>query len=157
VAHFHYVMMGGVAFAFVGGLYYWWPKITGRMFDEKVANIGAVLMFIGFNTTFFTQFLLGFKGMPRRYFDYDPEFAGLHAFSSVGSWILGLGFLVALINFVQSLRKGEIAPANPWGGTTLEWTTSSPPPPHNFVDTPTVSAGPYDREHAPAETGRAAA
>jgi len=157
VAHFHYVMMGGVAFAFVGGLYYWWPKITGRMFDEKVANIGAVLMFIGFNTTFFTQFLLGFKGMPRRYFDYDPEFAGLHAFSSVGSWILGLGFLVALINFVQSLRKGEIAPANPWGGTTLEWTTSSPPHPHNFVDTPTVSAGPYDREHAPAETGRAAA
>lgn len=157
VAHFHYVMMGGVAFAFVGGLYYWWPKITGRMFDEKVANIGAVLMFIGFNTTFFTQFLLGFKGMPRRYFDYDPEFAGLHAFSSVGSWILGLGFLVALINFVQSLRKGEIASANPWGGTTLEWTTSSPPHPHNFVDTPTVSAGPYDREHAPAETGRAAA
>ena len=157
VAHFHYVMMGGVAFAFVGGLYYWWPKITGRMFDEKVANIGAVLMFIGFNATFFTQFLLGFKGMPRRYFDYDPEFAGLHAFSSVGSWILGLGFLVALINFVQSLRKGEIAPANPWGGTTLEWTTSSPPHPHNFVDTPTVSAGPYDREHAPAETGRAAA
>ena len=158
VAHFHYVMMGGVVFAFVGGLYYWWPKITGRMFNEKLANIGAALMFVGFNATFFTQFLLGFKGMPRRYFDYDPEFHTLHAFSSVGSWILGLGFLVALITLVQSLRKGAIAPANPWGGTTLEWATSSPPPAHNFIDTPTVTAGPYDRSHAPTATaGRAAA
>jgi len=156
VAHFHYVMMGGTVFAFIGGLHYWWPKITGRMYSEKSANIGAFLLFIGFNVTFFTQFLLGFKGMPRRYFDYDPEFSGLHAFSSVGSWILGVGFLVTLYCFIQSLRKGEVASSNPWGGTTLEWTTQSPPIAHNFIDTPTVSTGPYDHSEVPAATGRAA-
>jgi cytochrome c oxidase subunit 1 len=156
VAHFHYVMMGGTVFAFIGGLHYWWPKITGRMYDEKTANIGAALLFIGFNVTFFTQFLLGFKGMPRRYFDYDPAFAKLHAFSSVGSWILGVGFLVTLYCFIQSLRKGAAASANPWGGTTLEWTTQSPPIAHNFVDTPTVTTGPYDHSRVPAATGRAA-
>lgn len=156
VAHFHYVMMGGTVFAFIGGLHYWWPKITGKMYDEKLGNIGAVLLFIGFNVTFFTQFLLGFRGMPRRYFDFDPEFAGLHAFSSIGSWILGVGFLVTMWCFIKSLRSGEVAGKNPWGGTTLEWTTQSPPIAHNFIDTPTVSTGPYDHENSPALSGRAA-
>lgn len=156
VAHFHYVMMGGTVFAFIGGLHYWWPKITGKMYDEKLGNIGAILLFIGFNVTFFTQFILGFRGMPRRYFDFDPEFAGLHAFSSIGSWILGVGFLVTLWCFIQSLRRGEVADKNPWRGTTLEWTTQSPPIAHNFIDTPTVSTGPYDHENSPAVSGRSA-
>src|SRR5690606_8925927 len=113
VAHFHYVMMGGVVFAFVGGLHYWWPKITGRMYNEKIGTFAALTLFLGFNITFFTQFLLGFKGMPRRYYVFDQNFAGLHGFSSVGSWILGIGFLIALYCFIQSLRNGPIASKNP--------------------------------------------
>jgi cytochrome c oxidase subunit I len=143
VAHFHYVMMGGTVFAFIGGLHYWWPKMTGRMYNEKLAKIALAILFVGFNVTFFTQFILGTRGMPRRYYNYLPEYARLHGFSTVGSWILALGFLIVAAYLIASLRKGKIAGANPWGASTLEWQTMSPPPTENFLDTPHVHTGPY--------------
>jgi len=151
VAHFHYVMMGSTTIAFLGGLHYWWPKIFGRMYNEKLATVGAALVFVGFNATFLPQFVLGFRGMPRRYYNYLDQFQPLHAFSTFGSWILGLGLAVAALALVTSLRKKPDAPANPWGGRTLEWEASSPPITHNFEITPVVTHGPYDfypeREH----------
>jgi cytochrome c oxidase subunit 1 len=144
VAHFHYVMMGGTVIAFYGGLHYWWPKMTGRMYNEKLARLACALVFIGFNVTFLTQFVLGSKGMPRRYYDYLPEFQTLHQVSTVGSWILGLGFLIMVSYLLASLKVGALAPANPWGGLTLEWQTTSPPPLHNFEKQPSTKIGPYD-------------
>ncbi|MBL8204798.1 MAG: cytochrome c oxidase subunit I [Blastocatellia bacterium] len=144
VAHFHYVMMGGTVIAFYGGVHYWWPKMTGRMYNEKLARLACLLVFIGFNVTFLTQFVLGSKGMPRRYYDYLPEFQTLHQVSTVGSWILGLGFLIMVGYLLASLKVGAVAPANPWGGLTLEWQTSSPPPLHNFEKQPNTKIGPYD-------------
>jgi len=144
VAHFHYVMMGSTTIAFLGGLHYWWPKIFGRMYNEKLAAWGAALTFIGFNATFLPQFLLGSRGMPRRYYNYLDQFQPLHAFSTFGSWILGLGLTVAAISLLAALRKKPDAPPNPWGGKTLEWQTSSPPITHNFETTPAVTGGPYD-------------
>jgi cytochrome c oxidase subunit 1 len=144
VAHFHYVMMGGTVIAFYGGLHYWWPKMTGRMYNEKLAKLACALVFIGFNVTFLTQFVLGSKGMPRRYYDYLPEFQTLHQVSTVGSWILGLGFLIMVSYLLASLKVGALAPANPWGGLTLEWQTTSPPPLHNFEKQPSTKIGPYD-------------
>lgn len=135
VAHFHYVMVGGTVVAFVGGLHHWWPKITGRMYSERIAQIACALIFIGFNATFFTQFILGSRGMPRRYYNYMDQFQPLHQFSTFGSWILGLGFLLVFYCLLRSLKDGERAPANPWGGLTLEWTTASPPITENFVKT----------------------
>jgi cytochrome c oxidase subunit 1 len=152
VAHFHYVMMGGTVIAFLSGLHYWWPKIYGRMYNEKWAAIGCVLVFIGFNMTFLTQFFLGSQGMPRRYYTYLDQFQPLHAFSTFGSWVLGLGLVIAAVTLFASLRKPMDAPANPWGARTLEWDTQSPPITHNFHETPVLSHGPYDynapiREH----------
>lgn len=144
VAHFHYVMMGSTTIAFLGGLHYWWPKIFGRMYNEKLATLGAALVFVGFNATFLPQFVLGFRGMPRRYYNYLDQFQPLHAFSTFGSWILGLGLAVAAVALVASLRKKPDAPANPWGGRTLEWEAGSPPITHNFETTPVVTHGPYD-------------
>jgi cytochrome c oxidase subunit I len=144
VAHFHYVMMGGTVIAFLGGLHYWWPKMTGRMYNEFWGKVGCALVFVGFNLTFLTQFVLGSRGMPRRYYDYVPEFTDLHRASTVGSWILGLGFFVMLGYLLASLRYGERAADNPWGGLTLEWQTSSPPPLHNFEKQPNTKIGPYD-------------
>ncbi len=144
VAHFHYVMMGGAVTAFLGGLHYWWPKITGRMYNEKVGRIGAVLVLIGMNVTFFPQFILGTRGMPRRYYNYLEEFQGLHQISTLGAYILGFAFLMTAISLWSSLKNGRKAPANPWGGTTLEWTISSPPPYYNFHEPPVVTQGPYD-------------
>ncbi len=144
VAHFHYVMMGGTVIAFYGGLHYWWPKMTGRMYNEKLARLACALVFIGFNVTFLTQFILGSKGMPRRYYDYLPQYQTLHQVSTVGSWILGLGFLIMVSYLLASLKVGALAPANPWGGLTLEWQTSSPPPLHNFEKQPNTKIGPYD-------------
>ncbi len=147
VAHFHYVMMGGTVFALVGGLYYWWPKITGRLFNETLGKWSALLMFVGFNMTFFTQFIIGSQGMPRRYYDYPdmPWLEPWHQVSTVGSWILGVGLLLVLINGLVSLRRGKLAPGNPWGAVTLDWSLcSSPPDPHNFHRTPLVTHGPYD-------------
>jgi cytochrome c oxidase subunit I len=144
VAHFHYVMVGGTVIAFVGGLHYWWPKFTGKMYDETKARIAFALVFIGFNVTFLTQFVLGSRGMPRRYYDYLPEFTIFHKVSTVGSWILGAGFLVMLFMFIESLRSGKTAGRNPWGSVALEWQTPTPLPFHNFVKDVVVTKGPYD-------------
>jgi cytochrome c oxidase subunit 1 len=144
VAHFHYVMMGGTVMAFLGGLHHWWPKITGKMYDEKLARISVALVFVGFNVTFFTQFILGSRGMPRRYYNYLEQFQPLHAFSTFGSWIIGAGFFLMLYYLAQSLRSGARAPANPWGGISLEWETQSPPITENFAEDPLILHGPYD-------------
>jgi cytochrome c oxidase subunit 1 len=145
VAHFHYVMMGGTIMAFFGGLYYWWPKITGKMYAERPGQIAAIMVFIGFNLTFFTQFFLGSRGMPRRYYNYLAEFEDLHKLSTFGAYFLFAGLLVSLFTLVHSLLKGEKAPPNPWGAKTLEWThTSSPPIEHNFHETPHAPASAYD-------------
>jgi cytochrome c oxidase subunit 1 len=152
VAHFHYVMMGGTVMAFLGGLHYWWPKIWGRMYNEFWAKISVALIFIGFNITFYTQFILGSRGMPRRYYNYMDQFQPLHAFSSYGSWILGLGFVVMAFYLIHAIFRGRIAGNNPWGSLTLEWTTSSPPPPHNFTETPVLTHGPYDYDKVVAES-----
>jgi cytochrome c oxidase subunit 1 len=144
VAHFHYVMMGGAITAFMGGLHYWWPKFTGKMYPEKSGRFGAALVFVGLNVTFFPQFILGSRGMPRRYYNYLPEFQPLHVLSTIGAYTLGLGFLLTAFYLWKSLKNGKTAPQNPWGGSTLEWQCSSPPPYYNFHKAPVVSAGPYD-------------
>jgi len=147
VAHFHYVMMGGTVFALVGGLHYWWPKMTGRMYHEGLGKLSAVTTFLGFNLTFFIQFIIGSQGMPRRYYDYPdmPWLQPWHQVSTVGSWVLGLGLLMVLANGIWSLARGRRAPGNPWGAVTLEWTAcTTPPDPHNFHHTPLVTHGPYD-------------
>jgi len=143
VAHFHYVMMGSALIAMVGGLHHWWPKITGRMYNEKLGMIACTLVFIGFNVTFFTQFMLGSHGMPRRYYDYQAEFQIYHVISTIGSYIMAGGFLLTAMYLVQSLVSGKRAPANPWGGATLEWECASPPPYYNFHEAPKVG-DPYD-------------
>ena len=154
VAHFHYVMMGGTIIAFIGGIHYWWPKMTGKMYNEMAGRVGWFLVFVGFNATFFPQFLMGSRGMPRRYASYVPEYEFWHQFSTVGSWILALGMFVHLFNFLASLVAGRKAPANPWGALTLEWThASSPPIEHNFEHEPVVTHGPYDFDTVlPAQT-----
>jgi cytochrome c oxidase subunit 1 len=144
VAHFHFVMMGGTVMAFFGGLHHWWPKITGRMYDEKLARVSVLLVFVGFLMTFFTQFILGARGNPRRYYNYLDQFQPLHQFSTVGSWVLGLGFLLMLFYLLKSIRSGPRAPVNPWGGASLEWKTASPPITENFVGDPVAEYGPYD-------------
>jgi cytochrome c oxidase subunit 1 len=147
VAHFHYVMMGGTVIAFLGGLHYWWPKMTGRMYSETWGRVSAVLVFVGFNTTFLTQFILGSRGMPRRYYNYLDQFQPLHMYSTFGSWILALGFFIMAAYLLASLRKPADAPDNPWGGTTMEWETSSPPIAHNFEEQPVLEHEPYDYRH----------
>ncbi len=144
IAHFHYIMVGGMVMAFMGGLHYWWPKITGRMYPEFMGKIAALVTFIGFNLTFFPQFLLGYLGMPRRYHTYPPEFQIFHILSTAGASILGVGYLLPLIYFIYSLRYGKKAGPNPWRATGLEWQTSSPPPKDNFLRTPVVKRAPYD-------------
>jgi cytochrome c oxidase subunit 1 len=132
VAHFHYVMMGSALIAFFGALHYWWPKMTGRMYAEKPAQIMCILVFFSFNLTFIPQFIMGSRGMPRRYFDYDPRFELMHQISSLGAFIMGVTLFFVVVNLVVSLKTGKKAPRNPWGGSTLEWQTSSPPPLYNF-------------------------
>jgi cytochrome c oxidase subunit I len=144
VAHFHYVMMGGAITAFFGGVHYWWPKIFGRMYNERTGRIGAVIVFIGLNQTFFPQFIMGSRGMPRRYYDYIPEFQSFHVASTIGAYILGIGFLMTTVSLIRSLLKKADAPMNPWGSNTLEWTIPSPPPYYNFDKIPRVTGGPYE-------------
>lgn len=144
VAHFHYVMVGGTLMALMGGLFYWFPKMFGRLCDESWAKASWFFVFVGFNVTFFPQFILGNLGMPRRYHDYLPEFEWLNRISTYGSWLIGAGFLIVLATIIRGLRSGPKASENPWGGTTLEWKTSSPPPHENFLTTPQVTTGPYD-------------
>ena len=144
VAHFHYVMMGGTVFAFLGGLHYWWPKMTGKMYNEFWGKVAAVILFIGFNLTFLPQFVMGSQGMPRRYYNYVEQFQTLHQTSTVGSWVLMVGFTIIAIYLVKSMMSKEKAPSNPWGARSLEWMVSSPPTKHNFEHTPVVIHGPYD-------------
>lgn len=144
VAHFHYIMVGGMVTAFMAGLHYWWPKITGRMYPEKLGQLAAIVTFIGFNLTFFPQFILGYLGMPRRVHEYAPQFQVYNVFSTAGASILGVGYLLPLIYFIWSLRNGKRAGANPWQATGLEWTISSPPPKHNFEGVPVVIGDPYE-------------
>jgi cytochrome c oxidase subunit 1 len=144
VAHFHYVMVGGTVIAFIGGVHYWWPKMTGKMYNEIAARIAWFFVFVGFNVTFIPQFIMGSQGMPRRYHTYLDQYQPMHAFSSVGSWILGVGFIIMGGMFVASLLNGRKAPANPWGSAGFEWQTPSPPPTENFVTQPVIGRGPYD-------------
>jgi cytochrome c oxidase subunit 1 len=143
VAHFHYVMVGGMVSAFFAGLHYWWPKMIGRMYPEFWARIAAILMFVGFNLTFAPQFVLGYLGMPRRYHSYDPGFQVLNVLSSAGASILAVAYLLPLIYLTRSITSGQRAVPNPWGGTGLEWLTPSPPATINFVATPVVTEAPY--------------
>jgi len=144
VAHFHYVMVGGTVSAFFAALHFWWPKITGRMYPEAWARFAAILMFFGFNFTFFPQFIMGWAGMPRRYGSYPPEFQVYHVLSSAGAAVLAVAYLMPLAYLTWSLRWGRRAPDNPWRATGLEWQTSSPPPTHNFEKLPIVEDEPYD-------------
>ncbi|MCC6456964.1 MAG: cytochrome c oxidase subunit I [Caldilineaceae bacterium] len=143
VAHFHYIMVGGTLMAFLGGIHFWWPKITGRMYPEGWGRTAAILVFLGFNLTFFPQFMAGYQGMPRRYHEYAPQYQVLNVLSTAGASVLAVGYLLPLIYLSWSLRNGKIAGDNPWGATGLEWQTSSPPPPHNFEVVPVVDHPPY--------------
>lgn len=154
VAHFHYVMFGGTLVAFLGGLHYWWPKMTGRMYNDNLGRLGALFVFLGLNLTFFPQFVLGSRGMPRRYFDYagllerHPEFAGLNLLSTAGAYLTALGLALAAVCLLASLWRGKKAPANPWGAASLEWRCPSPPPKENFLTPPVVTPAfdPYNLE-----------
>lgn len=145
VAHFHYVMVGGTIVGYLGALHFWWPKMFGRTYAEFPAKISAILVFVGFNLTFFPQFLLGYMGMPRRYHEYPAEFQVLNVFSTAGATILGIGYIMPIFYLTYAAFFGKKASSNPWGATTLDWThTESPPSPHNFESTPVVTADPYD-------------
>jgi len=150
VAHFHYIMVGGGVMAFLGGLHFYWPKMTGRMYNETLAKIASMLVFFGFNLTFFPQFILGYMGMPRRYHGYPPEFQVLNVMSTGGAMVLGVGYTLILLYLLYSIIKGPKAPMNPWGATGLEWKIQSPPITHNFHETPVVTEDAYDYIHAPA-------
>ena len=150
VAHFHYIMVGGGVMAFLGGLHFYWPKMTGRMYNETLAKIAAMLVFFGFNLTFFPQFILGYMGMPRRYHSYPAEFQVFNVMSTGGAMVLGVGYTLILLYLVYSIIKGPKAPANPWGATGLEWKIQSPPITHNFHEIPVVTEEAYDYIHAPA-------
>jgi cytochrome c oxidase subunit 1 len=138
VAHFHYVMMGSTLVAFLGGLHYWWPKFTGRMYPESLAKVCSLGVFFGFNLTFLPQFVMGARGMPRRYWDYDPQYQIYHQLSTIGSFVLGMSIFVTMVYLVASLWNGKKAPRNPWGGTSLEWQAPTPPPLYNFEKPPVL-------------------
>ena len=150
VAHFHFVMVGGMVMAFLGGIHYWWPKMFGKMYNQALAKIACLLIFIGFNVTFLPQFVMGSQGMPRRYYNYVEQFTIYHQISTVGAFILGIGFTLVLGYLLYSLFKGKKASSNPWGSRALEWQVSSPPSHHNFEYTPVIIHGPYDY-HQPME------
>ena len=151
IAHFHYIMVGGALMGYLGGLHFWWPKISGKMYPEGLARFSALVVFLGFNLTFFPQFILGYLGMPRRYHAYPPEFQVLNVMSTAGASVLGVGYVIPMIYFVWSMRYGKNAPANPWGATGLEWKTSSPPPTDNFETPPVVTEDPYTYSHEEVE------
>jgi cytochrome c oxidase subunit 1 len=144
IAHFHFIMVGGTVMAYMAGLHFWWPKITGRLYPESWGRIAAMLIFVGFLLTFLPQFVLGYLGMPRRYYAYPPEFQILNVLSSAGASILAVGYALPLTYLLWSLRYGPAAGNNPWHATGLEWQTPSPPPTHNFAEIPVVDCGPYE-------------
>src|SRR6202051_2910569 len=146
VAHFHFVMVGGMLMAFLAGIHFWWPKMTGRMYPESLSKLAAVTTFIGFNLTFLPQFILGYLGMPRRYHAYPPEFQVLNVLSTAGATVLGVGYMLPLLYLTWSLKYGEIAGNNPWQATGLEWQIQSPPLTENFVEVPVMDHDAYDYE-----------
>jgi cytochrome c oxidase subunit 1 len=151
IAHFHYIMVGGMVMAYLGGMHFWWPKISGRMYPEFWGKLAAMIIFIGFHLTFFPQFVLGYLGMPRRYHAYPPEFQVLNVLSTAGASILAVGYLLPMVYFLWSLRYGKLAGDNPWGAAGLEWTTTSPPPTFNFEQTPVVTWEAYNYHELPKE------
>jgi cytochrome c oxidase subunit 1 len=144
VAHFHYIIFGGMGFGFFAAVHYWYPKMWGRMYNIKLANWAWGILFFGFNLLYFPLFVIGMQGMPRRYFDYLPQFHLGHFLSSIGAFILAIGIILMLINLFRSAKRGSIAPANPWNGTTLEWQIPSPPPLENFEEIPEINEPPYN-------------
>jgi cytochrome c oxidase subunit 1 len=148
VAHFHYVMFGGTGFAFFAALHFWLPKVFGRMYDKKVANLSWGIMFVGFNILYFSMMVVGLRGMPRRYYDYVPEYTVLNVMATVGSWILAAGLILMFVNLLRGVLRGEPAGDNPWKAATLEWSIPSPPPAENFAQDPVVTHGPYDFKEA---------
>jgi cytochrome c oxidase subunit 1 len=143
VAHFHYVMVGGMVMAYLAGIHFWWPKITGKLYPMGIANFASVVTFLGFNLTFFPQFIVGYAGMPRRYYEYFEGYQVLNVMSTAGASILGVGFLIPMFYFAWSLKYGKPAGDNPWGAKGLEWEIESPPSPHNFHETPVVTEEAY--------------
>ncbi len=146
IAHFHYIMVGGMVMAYLGGMHFWWPKISGRMYPEFWGKLAALIVFVGFNLTFFPQFILGYMGMPRRYHAYPPEFQILNVLSTAGATILAVGYLLPMVYFTWSMRYGRPAPSNPWNAAGLEWQTPSPPPTFNFDEQPVVTWEAYNYE-----------
>ncbi|MCX6537666.1 MAG: cytochrome c oxidase subunit I [Acidobacteria bacterium] len=144
VAHFHYIMVGGAIMMYMGGLHFWWPKIFGKLYNEFWAQVAAVTIFVGFNLTFFPQFIVGYLGMPRRYHAYPPEFQLWNILSTAGATVLAVGYAMPAFYLLHSLFKGKRAPSNPWGAKGLEWETTSPPPTHNFETPPVVTEPPYN-------------
>jgi len=155
VAHFHYIMVGGTVMGYLGGLHFWWPKISGRMYPEWWGRLSALIIFVGFNLTFFPQFIVGYLGMPRRYHAYPPEFQVLNVMSTAGASILGVGYLIPLVYLIWSMRYGKVAPANPFGASGLEWQTPSPPPTENFATPPVVTEEAYAYDKIPVPEHRA--
>ncbi len=151
VAHFHYIMVGGAIMGYMGGLHFWWPKMTGRMYSEFFSRVAAIMVFVGFNVTFFPQFVVGYLGMPRRYHSYPDEMQVLNVMSSAGATVLGLGYVLPVIYFLYSLKYGQVAGPNPWGASGLEWQTQSPPLTENFLEVPVVDREPYEYEHVVAK------
>ncbi|MEZ5652333.1 MAG: cytochrome c oxidase subunit I [Burkholderiaceae bacterium] len=154
VAHFHYIMVGGTVSAFFAALHFWWPKITGRLYSEFWARLAALLMFLGFNITFFPQFILGYMGMPRRYWSYPEQYAALNVMSTAGAVVLGAAYLFPMLYLTVSLVRGRRAESNPWRATGLEWTVLSPPPRENFVREPVIERGPYSYHEGRAQPKR---
>lgn len=144
IAHFHYIMVGGMLLGYIGGIHFWWPKISGRMYPESWGRVAAIILFLGFNFTFFPQFILGYMGMPRRYHSYPEEFHLLNVMSTLGATILAIGYILPIGYLLWSLRYGKKASANPWHATGLEWQCPSPPPTHNFEKAPVVTEAPYN-------------
>jgi cytochrome c oxidase subunit 1 len=143
VGHFHYVMFGGTVLGLIAGLLYWFPKMFGRMYNHRTVNIALGIFFVGFNLLYFSMLVVGWMGMPRRYYDYTPEFQPPQVVSTVGSWFLAAGLLILIVHLFRAARHGELADANPWGGSTLEWTVPSPPIQENFEVLPEVKHGAY--------------
>jgi cytochrome c oxidase subunit 1 len=144
VAHFHFVMFGGTGFAFFAALHFWWPKMFGRMYDFRTAYISAVLITVGFIFHYVPMFILGLQGMPRRYYDYLPQFEKGNFLAGFGGYILVIGVVLLFYNLFRSFKRGKVSSSDPWGGTTLEWSIPSPPPLHNFSEPPIIPSYPYD-------------
>jgi cytochrome c oxidase subunit 1 len=157
VAHFHFIMVGGTLTSFLGAAHYWFPKMFGRMYSERVGLLTSAMVFLGFLITFVPQFFLGNAGMPRRYYSYPSSYQWLHVVSTVGAYLIGVGIVVTLVNLLVALRYGARADKNPWGSRSFEWSAPSPPPKHNFLTPPVINRGPYDYEltvgEADARTG----